>query len=105
RLLLERDDGGGERRIVERRREALSVGQHPAEELLDRRALLRACDAARYEEPREARDRIGVRACGISDRDAEVARHVLRRGGRRGRDALERRLDDTAGAVIDVAVV
>src|SRR6185295_18261439 len=77
-FLLEFDDPLGQRCIVQRRGEGLALGQHPCEELLDGIALAPVLDARWDQEPGEAGNRVRVRAGGVSDRHAEVGRHVAR---------------------------
>src|SRR5258706_5364227 len=73
----------GERRVVERGGELLSVVLGPPEEVHQRFALLRVCLVFVDKQPGKARDRPGVLAGRVGDRDAVVVGDLrLGRGGR-----------------------
>src|ERR1035438_3460135 len=88
-LQLEGDDLLRKRGVPELGAVLLAVSESPLKEVGHD---LRACLVLRVleeEHPREGRDRVGVRARRIRDRDAEVGRHRRRGAGGGFRDGLE----------------
>src|SRR5579862_1307501 len=96
------DDFGRQRRILKVRRFLLPFRQCPAQELFDLIADILVGLFLINQQPRERRDRIGVGARRVGDRDAEVGRHVARRRRRRGRDARQARINPVARFVLQL---
>src|SRR5262249_28959887 len=93
-------DGRGERRVEERGRMLLPVVDRPPQELHERTTLGFVLLILVDEQPREARDGIGLLTRGVRQRHAKIGGHVLGRPSRGPRRGLHTGLSEVAGPVL-----
>src|SRR6266853_3306216 len=104
RFLLLGHDRLGQARVGQRLGHILAIREHPGQEILDRFFLGGVADFFRNQQPREARNRVGVLTGRVGDGDTEIVRHLLGGAGGRGRHAGQTGFDESAGNVLHLAV-